>query len=96
MNSSIPNQPLVEVDDLKTWFPIKRGILSRTVGYIKAVDGVSFTVGKGETLGLVGESGCGKTTLGRTLLGLDRPHAGRAVFDGQEYFRIRYHPLTPG
>jgi ABC-type oligopeptide transport system ATPase subunit len=88
MNSKTPNKPLIEVDDLKTWFPIKRGILSRTVGYIKAVDGVSFAIGKGETLGLVGESGCGKTTLGRTLLGLDKPHAGKAVFDGQELFAL--------
>ena len=86
MDNTISEKPLLQVEDLKTWFPIRRGILSRTVGHIKAVDGVSFTIGRGQTLGLVGESGCGKTTLGRTLLGLDKPHAGSAVFDGQDLF----------
>jgi ABC-type oligopeptide transport system ATPase subunit len=88
MNSAISEKPLLQVEELKTWFPIRRGILSRTVGYIKAVDGVSFTIGRGQTLGLVGESGCGKTTLGRTLLGLDKPYTGSAVFDGQDLFGL--------
>ena len=78
------NSPLLEVEDLRTWFPIRRGILSRTVGYIKAVNGVSFVVGKGETLGLVGESGCGKTTLGRTLMGLEEANSGKITFYGHE------------
>ncbi|MBU1170380.1 MAG: ATP-binding cassette domain-containing protein [Proteobacteria bacterium] len=73
---------LLDIRNLETWFPVKRGILSRTVGHVKAVDGVSLVIGKGETLGLVGESGCGKTTLGRSLLGLERIHGGEIFFDG--------------
>ncbi len=57
--------PILEVNDLKVHFPIKKGIFSRTAGYVYAVDGVSFTLDKGETLGIVGESGCGKTTMGK-------------------------------
>ncbi len=78
--------PLLEVVDLKTHFPIKRGLLQRTVGYHKAVDGVSFTIGKGETLGLVGESGCGKTTVGRTILCLQKATGGTVRFDGKDVF----------
>jgi len=73
--------PLLRVSDLKTWFPVKRGLFSKTVDYIRAVDGVSFEIYRGETLGLVGESGCGKTTLGRTLLGLERLNGGAVFFD---------------
>ena len=74
------NQPLVEVKDLKEYFPVKSGVLNRLL--LKAVDGVSFTIDKGETLGLVGESGCGKTTVGRTLLHLYKPTGGEVYFDG--------------
>ena len=79
------DQPiLLEVKNLRTWFPIRRGLLQRTVGHVKAVDDVSFFVRRGETLGLVGESGCGKTTVGRTLLRLI-PHSGGEVhFDGKD------------
>jgi oligopeptide/dipeptide ABC transporter ATP-binding protein len=75
-------QFLLVVEDLKKWFPVKRGIFSKTSDYIQAVDGVSFTLKRGETLGLVGESGCGKTTLGRLLLRLEKPTAGAIYFDG--------------
>lgn len=75
-------RPLIEIEDLKTWYPVKKGVFARTVGYVKAVDGVSLSIKKGETLGLVGESGCGKTTLGRTLLKLEKASSGKTHFDG--------------
>ena len=74
-------KPLVDVRDLKQYFPVKSGLLNKLT--LKAVDGVSFTIDKGETLGLVGESGCGKTTVGRTLLHLYKPTAGEVWFDGK-------------
>jgi ABC-type oligopeptide transport system ATPase subunit len=64
---------LLEVKNLKKYFPVRRGVFRRVVGYVKAVDGVSFFIREGETLGLVGESGCGKTTVGRTILRLLDP-----------------------
>lgn len=82
-------QPIVEVRDLKTHFPIKKGILSRTVGHVKAVDGVSFAVQPGKSLGLVGESGCGKTTVGRTLLRLIPATSGEVIYKGENFFA--YH-----
>jgi len=75
---------LLEVKGLKKYFPIKKGIFSKTVGYVKAVDDVSFTIKRGETLGLVGESGCGKTTTGRAILRLIEPTAGSVKFNGEE------------
>ena len=79
------DQPiLLEVKNLKTWFPIRRGLLQRTVGHVKAVDDVSFFVRRGETLGLVGETGCGKTTVGRTLLRLIPNSGGEVRFDGKD------------
>ncbi|MFO0083901.1 MAG: ABC transporter ATP-binding protein, partial [Phycisphaerales bacterium] len=71
---------------LKTWVPVRRGILQRTVGHVKAVDDVSFFVRRGETLGLVGESGCGKTTVGRTILRLIPNSGGSVRFDGRDVF----------
>jgi oligopeptide/dipeptide ABC transporter ATP-binding protein len=76
--------PLLEVKNLTKYFPIKKGILSRTVGEVKAVDGVSFTLEKGKTLGLVGESGCGKTTVGRSLLRLLEPTSGEVIVNGKD------------
>ena len=70
--------------DLKMYFPVKRGLLGRAAGYVKAVDQVSFSVGKGETLALVGESGCGKTTVGKCLVRLLRPTAGSILFEGRD------------
>lgn len=84
MNNGSKN--LVEVKDLKTHFPITAGVLNKTVGHVKAVDGVSFTIEAGKTLGLVGESGCGKTTVGRTLIRLIPPTAGTFVFNGEDVF----------
>jgi oligopeptide/dipeptide ABC transporter ATP-binding protein len=80
------SQPLVQVRDLKTHFPIRKGILSRTVGHVKAVDGVSFDVHAGQTLGLVGESGSGKTTVGRTMLRLIHATAGSVKYKDQDVF----------
>src|ERR1700733_7990284 len=91
--ASAPPQPLVEVRDLKTHFPIRKGLLSRTVGHVKAVDGVSFDVGAGKTLGLVGESGCGKTTVGRTILRLIPATSGEVIYRGQDFFRYRGEEL---
>src|SRR5688572_1715200 len=90
------NGTLVEIEDLKVYFPIKSGIvLDRHVGDIKAVDGVSLTIERGETLGLVGESGCGKSTVGRAILRLYEPTDGRIVFDGRDITHLRERELRP-
>ncbi len=75
------NNYLLKVDDLKTWFPIRKGFLRRIVGYVRAVDGISFGIREGQTLGLVGESGCGKTTVARSITRLVPTTAGRVVFE---------------
>src|ERR671931_1650451 len=90
------NGNLVEVENLKVWFPIKSGIvLDRHIGDIKAVDDVTFEIRRGETLGLVGESGCGKSTVGRTLLRLYEPTAGTIRFDGQDITKLGESELRP-
>ena len=85
--------PLLDVAGLQTHFPIRRGLLRRQVGAVRAVDGVSFSIGKGRTLGLVGESGCGKTTVGRSVLRLVEPTAGTVRFAGQDLRAMRGAPL---
>jgi oligopeptide transport system ATP-binding protein len=76
------SEPILQVKELKKYFPIRGGVLGRTVGFVYAVDGVSFDIDAGKTMGLVGESGCGKTTVGRCVLRLIEPTAGEIIFDG--------------
>lgn len=84
---------LINVEKLSVWFPSKKSFLGKTLDYTKAVDNVSFQVFRGETLGLVGESGCGKTTLGRTLLRLIKPHAGKVEYDGRNMLSLESQEL---
>ncbi|MCL5032283.1 MAG: ATP-binding cassette domain-containing protein, partial [Thermotogae bacterium] len=79
---------LLEVKNLKKYFPIKAGVFRSIVGWVKAVDDVSFHIKKGETLGLVGESGCGKTTAGQTILRLIEPTAGHVFYNGVDLFKL--------
>jgi peptide/nickel transport system ATP-binding protein/oligopeptide transport system ATP-binding protein len=90
-----PDAPLVEVRNLVKHFPVTGGILQRTVAWVQAVDDVSFEIRRGETLGLVGESGCGKTTVGRMLLRLIEPTSGEIRFDGADITKIRGARLRP-
>ncbi len=89
------NEVLLEIKNVKKYFPIRGGIFRRNVGWVKAVDDVSFVVKKGQTLGLVGESGCGKTTLGRTIVRLYRPTAGQIIFKGQDITTMSTNELRP-
>jgi peptide/nickel transport system ATP-binding protein len=86
-------EPLLQVENLQVYFPVKRGILARTVDHIKAVDGVSFDVYPGQTLGLVGESGCGKTTTGRAILRLIDPTGGRVLYKGRDLRKMEAYEL---
>jgi peptide/nickel transport system ATP-binding protein len=88
-------EPLLEVRGLQTWFPIRAGILQRVIGHVKAVDGVDLAIRRGETLALVGESGCGKTTVGRSILRLVEPTGGSVRFDGVDLASLpaaAFHP----
>ena len=84
---------ILEVRDLKVYFPIKKGVFSRTTGYVKAVDGVSFDLRRGETLGVVGESGCGKSTTSRSILMLNKPCGGTISFNGQDIGKLKGQAL---
>jgi oligopeptide transport system ATP-binding protein len=86
---------LVEIKALKMWFPIFRGVLQKHVADVKAVDGINFHVYRGETLGLVGESGCGKSTTGRAILQLYRPTAGEVLFEGKDLVKLKDNELRP-
>lgn len=86
---------VLTVRDLKVWFPVLRGLLLRKVADVKAVDGVSLTLKRGEVLGLVGESGCGKTTVGRAIIRLYKPTAGRIVFEGQDISHLAERQMKP-
>ena len=86
-------KPLLKVEHLKTWFPLRKGVFNRTHDYVRAVDDVSFEVFPGETLGLVGESGCGKTSLGRSILRLIEPSGGKIYFDGKEITSMNANDL---
>jgi peptide/nickel transport system ATP-binding protein len=80
--------PVLEVENLKKYYPVRKGFFQKTVNHVKAVDGVSFFLNPGETLGLVGESGCGKTTVGRSVLRLTQPTGGKVLFKGEDLSRM--------
>ena len=88
-----PAENLIEVSDLVKYFPVHGGILQRVQGWVKAVDGVTFSIRKGETLGLVGESGCGKTTIGRCILRLIEPTDGQVLFEGENLLEMKSSEL---
>ncbi|NGP44568.1 dipeptide ABC transporter ATP-binding protein [Bacillaceae bacterium SIJ1] len=93
MNETTKQKPLLDVRQLKTYYPITGGFFRRSIGHVKAVDGISFTIQQGETLGLVGESGCGKSTAGRTILRLLDPTDGTILFNGEDITSIRGQQL---
>jgi peptide/nickel transport system ATP-binding protein/oligopeptide transport system ATP-binding protein len=92
-NSTTEKKDLIEIKNLVTWFPVRAGLLQRTVAWVQAVDDVSFTIRAGETLGLVGESGCGKTTVGRSILRLVEPTSGSVVLDGKDVLALHRKEL---
>ena len=91
----MPNNTLLEVKDLKMYFENKKGFLGKKIEYVKAVDGVSFKIQKGETIGLVGESGCGKSTTGYSIMRLYKPTAGEIIFDGKDIAQLSAAEVWP-
>ncbi len=87
--------PLLEIRDLRTWFPVRGGVLRAARGQCKAVDGVSLSVWPGETVGLVGESGCGKSTLGKSIVRLVKPTSGQVLFEGTDLASLSSRRLKP-
>src|SRR5512135_2995979 len=89
MGERRPDEAILEVRNLKKYFPLASAmILRKVIGEMKAVDGITFSIRRGETLGLVGESGCGKTTTGRCILQLERPTSGEVIFEGKDLTRL--------
>src|SRR5512146_1966143 len=92
----VEDSALIDIRSLRVWFPITSGaLLQRRVGQIKAVDGLTFSIRQGETLGLVGESGCGKSTTGRAILQLVRPTEGQVLYRGRDLVQLRGRELRP-
>lgn len=93
MTTNQTNTDLLQVTGLKKYFPVRSGVMQRVVAQVQAVDNVSFNIKEGETLGMVGESGCGKTTIGRTMLRLIEPTAGSVIYDGKDVFKLKNNDL---
>src|SRR2546423_9698800 len=94
-DAATADTPLLSVRNLVKHFPVKKGILQQTVGQVHAVDGISFDIAEGETLGLVGESGCGKSTAGKTILKLLEPTAGEIRVNGERIDQLSRHEMRP-
>jgi peptide/nickel transport system ATP-binding protein/oligopeptide transport system ATP-binding protein len=95
MSENSFNSDLIQVKSLKKYFPVRAGVMQRVVANVQAVDDVSFTIKSGETLGMVGESGCGKTTVGRTMLRLIEPTGGSVIYNGKDIFKFKSNEMKP-